>query len=128
MLNPLQTLRKSGEFHRRAIRLPDDASVIQNTNNRSRCAPAQRLHAIPQTERGRLTKRLDDGNHRVAIQNTRNVVGDSRGEFALSNRCKVAKQSKRQFPPDEGKSIPIQKEEWSAPMKIPKEIKYLDKG
>ena len=93
MLNPLQTLRKSGEFHRRAIRLPDDASVIQNTNNRSRCAPAQRLHAIPQTERGRLTKRLDYGNHRVAIQNTSDIVGDSGGEFASASRLKIGKNN-----------------------------------
>ncbi len=93
MLNPLQTLREPGEFKHRAIRLPDDAPVIENTNNRARCAPAQRLNTIPRTERGRLTKRLDDGNHGGAIQNTRDIVGDGGGEFASASRLKIGKNN-----------------------------------
>ena len=127
-LLPLQTLRQPCELESGGIRFPNHSSIIRNTNNRPGGAPAQRLHTIPRGELSGLAKRLDNGNHGVAIQNTGDVVGDSGGEFPLSNRCKVAKQSQRQFPPDERKFIPIQKEEWSAPMKIPKEIKYLDKG
>jgi hypothetical protein len=90
-LKPLQAFRKPCEFKRRSIRLPDDTPITQNSNNCARSAPAQRLHSIPRAERSGLTKRLDDGNHGVAIQNTRNVVRDSGGEFASASRRKIGK-------------------------------------
>jgi hypothetical protein len=90
-LNPFQAFRKPGEFKRRSIRLPDDTPITQNSNNCARSAPAQRLHSIPCAERSGLTKRLDDGNHGVAIQNTGDIVGDSGGEFASAGRLKIGK-------------------------------------
>jgi hypothetical protein len=127
-LKPLQAFRKPGEFESGAIRLPDDTPITQKSNNCARSAPAQRLHSIPCAEFSGFAKRLDDRNHGVAIQNTRNVVRDSGGEFALSDRCKVAEQSQSQFPSDEGKCIPIQKEKRGAPVKITKEVEYLGEG
>jgi hypothetical protein len=90
-LKPLQAFRKPCEFKRRSIRLPDDTPITQKSNNCARSAPAQRLHSIPRAERSGLTKRLDDGNHGVAIQNTGDIVGDSGGEFASAGRLKIGK-------------------------------------
>jgi hypothetical protein len=106
----------------RIRKLAQDPPLVEGI--RCRLSPLQTLRKPAKFKR-RAIRLLDDGNHGVAIQNACNIVGDSGGEFALSNRCKVAEQSQSQFPADEGKSIPIQKEEWSAPMKIPKEIEYL---
>jgi hypothetical protein len=88
---PLQAFRKPGEFKRRSIRLPDDTPITHNSNNCARSAPAQRLHSIHRAERSGFAKRLDDGNHGVAIQNTGDIVRDSGGEFASAGRLKIGK-------------------------------------
>ena len=127
-LKPLQAFRKTGEFESGGIRFPNHSSVFKDTNHSSRGAPAQRLHPISRSKRSGFAKRLDDGNHGVAIQNAGDIVSDSGGEFALSDRCKVAEQSQSQFPSDEGKCIPIQKEKRGAPVKITKEVEDFGKG
>ena len=107
-LKPLQAFRKPGEFNRRSIRSPDNASVIQNTNHRARSAPAQRLHSIPRAERSGFAKRLDDRNHGVPIQNTRNVVRDSGGEFASANRLKIGKNDIASSTAYVGECVPVE--------------------
>ena len=111
-LLPLQTLRQPCEFESGGIRFPNHSSVFKDTNNRPGGPPAQRLHTIPRTERSRLAKRLDDGNQGVAIQNARNVVGDSGCEFASPDRLKIGKNDIASSTAYVGEGISVEEEKW----------------
>ncbi len=111
-LLPLQTLRQPCELESGGIRFLNHSSVFKDTNNRPGGAPAQRLHTIPRGELSGLAKRLDNGNHGVAIQNTGDVVGDSGGEFASAGRLKIGKNDIASSTTYVGEGISVEEEKW----------------
>ena len=127
-LKSLQTFRKAGEFKCRSIRFPNHSSVLQDTNHRSRSAPAKRLHSISCAERSGFAKRLDDGNHGVAIQNTGDIVRDSGGEFASAGRLKIGKNDITSSTAYVGECVSVEEKKRGGFVKGSKEIECFDQG
>ena len=50
---------------------------------------AHRLNTIAHAQRGGLPERIHGGNHRVTVQNTGNVVGNGRSQFASAHGGEV---------------------------------------
>ena len=86
---------------------------------------AQRLHPPPRHEIRRVAEFLDTGHHRFAIEHTGDIMGDSGGHLLEPRWRQFAEEQRREPAPDVRKRVPIEEQEWRAPVKCAQLVQRL---
>lgn len=72
---------------------------------------------------GGFAKGINDFDHILAVEHTRDVVGDSGHDLAAAAGRQVGEQRNGKLSADISKGIAVKEQEWSAAMTQPEEIK-----
>jgi hypothetical protein len=117
-----QTFRKGREFTQAAVGLPDNATVIEQSEDRAVRRAAQRLDSVAGLEGGGFAEAFDDANHALPVEHAGNVVGDGGYHLTPAAGGQVGKKRGGKLSSDIGEGIAIEEEEGGTAMTVPEEI------
>jgi hypothetical protein len=119
---------KAGEFGAGAVGTPDDAAVFEDAEDGAGCGASEGLDAVAGLEGGGFAEGLDGGNHRVAVEDAGDVVGDGGGEFAAADGGEVGEERVASASSNVSEGVSVEKEKRRGLMKMPQETQNLQKG
>lgn len=117
-----QAFGEGEDFGGAAVRFPRDAAIGQDARDHAAAGAAEGLDAVAGLEIGGLGKRIDDFDHRVAVEDAGDEVGDGGHDLAPPGGGQFGEESGGDLAADVGEGVAVKEKEGAAAMALPQEV------